>query len=68
LLEVRLLSAICDVLCFKGLLLTVVILLVWNKALPALPISITLGLLFYFFTKLCIAPFLNFITYHAVFI
>uniref|UniRef100_A0A915HXF3 Presenilin-like protein n=1 Tax=Romanomermis culicivorax TaxID=13658 RepID=A0A915HXF3_ROMCU len=42
-----------------GLLLTVIVLLVFERALPALPFSLTIGIMFYFLTSTVISPFLQ---------
>ncbi|KAI9336975.1 Presenilin-domain-containing protein [Obelidium mucronatum] len=42
-----------------GLNFTIFLLVIWQKALPALPFSIAFGLLFYFTTGLCLVPFVN---------
>jgi presenilin 1 len=40
---------------------------VWRRALPALPISIALGVLFYFLTRLLLDPFVANLTTHFLF-
>ncbi|KAJ3025125.1 UNVERIFIED_CONTAM: hypothetical protein HDU68_007437 [Siphonaria sp. JEL0065] len=42
-----------------GLNFTIFLLVIWQKALPALPFSIAFGLLFYFTAGLVLVPFVN---------
>ena len=39
--------------------MTIFLLAVWRKALPALPISIAFGLLFYFVSAIMLVPYTN---------
>ena len=50
-----------------GLGLTLLCLSVFQRALPALPFSIALGVLFYFLTRITLEPFLCEMTGHAAF-
>ena len=47
----------CYLAIVAGLGATLVLLAVWQRALPALPISISLGVLFYFLARLFMDPF-----------
>eukprot|EP01125_Pyxidicula_operculata_P017151 TRINITY_DN597_c5_g1_i1.p1 TRINITY_DN597_c5_g1~~TRINITY_DN597_c5_g1_i1.p1 ORF type:complete len:453 (+),score=130.76 TRINITY_DN597_c5_g1_i1:57-1415(+) len=47
----------CFIGIVTGLFATILLLAVWKKALPALPISIALGIIFFFVTKLALLPY-----------
>ncbi|CAA7053308.1 unnamed protein product [Microthlaspi erraticum] len=47
----------CYLAIISGLGCTLILLSVYNRALPALPISIMLGIVFYFLTRLLMEPF-----------
>ncbi|XP_057524271.1 presenilin-like protein At1g08700 [Amaranthus tricolor] len=48
----------CYLAIISGLACTLILLSVYRRALPALPISITLGITFYFLTRLLMEPFI----------
>lgn len=48
----------CYLAIISGLGCTLILLSVWRQALPALPISIALGVIFYFLTRLLMEPYI----------
>lgn len=47
----------CSIAVITGLFFTIILLALWKRALPALPISIALGFIFFFTSKIFLLPF-----------
>ncbi|KAL6057135.1 Presenilin [Balamuthia mandrillaris] len=58
----------CFIAIITGLFATLLLLAVFRKALPALPISIALGIMFFFLTKVFLLPFVLALGTHGVFV
>ena len=58
----------CYVAILVGMFLTILLLTMAGSALPALPISMACGILFYFLTSLIISPFTKALWINRVFI
>ena len=47
----------CSIAVITGLFFTIILLALWKRALPALPISIALGFIYFFTSKIFLLPF-----------
>jgi len=58
----------CFVGIITGLFFTLLLLAIFRKALPALPISIAFGILFYFLTRVFLLPFVIVLGENQIFV
>jgi len=58
----------CFVAIITGLFLTLLLLAIFRKALPALPLSIFLGIVFYFLTRVFLNPFVIVLGQNQIFV
>ena len=58
----------CFIAVMSGLISTIFLLAMYRKALPALPISIAFGIVFYFLSSLLLKPFVDNLIFNGVFI
>ncbi|VDP71897.1 unnamed protein product [Echinostoma caproni] len=59
--------ATCYVAILIGMCVTIIVLGITRRALPALPVSIACGILFYFVTSLVVSPFLEALAMERIF-
>ena len=59
---------VCFIAIVTGLFATLILLAIFQKALPALPISIFLGITFFFLAKAFVLPYVTIMAANAVFV
>lgn len=56
----------CSIAVITGLFFTIILLALWKRALPALPISIALGFIYFFTSKIFLLPFASAVGQNSV--